>query len=603
MTLTLFSIAALLCSLWVSEVKEDSIPATLASSLPPPPNSPATQEGNQLLLNGRRLEVNWGQWLDPQGRIVTGISDGDLRTQLGGDLQNSNDPTRQPVIWFSNQDLPLVARFNPTGTYRYLDITALAQRENWQVQVRNQTLEIQTPPSQIVALRRSRQPWGERIVLELDRPTPWKITRLTNSRDGKIPREFVLSLDAPLSSTKDSPSAIPGGFIPLKLTTTAKQTALQATLPGTFRPQVSMLSAPPRLVVDLQQDSQGQRNILWSSGVRWREQTLAVGGDRYPLTWLEINPHQAGLQLRPIWNQPDTLVGIQPLPRLAQRWQVAAAINGGFFNRNQQVPLGAIRQSGSWISSPILNRGAIGWNDQGEFTLGRLRLQQTLITASGQSLPINTLDSGFVQKGIARYTRAWGPTYTPRVAKETVITVVNDRVAGQQTASANTPTPILIPPNGYLLVLRDVPLPVFGEGSLQIQMNALPADFNRFPQILGAGPLLLERGQIVLNPDLEQFGNGLDAQQAPRSGIGRTSTGQILLVTTHNRIGGAGPTLAEWAAILKTLGAVDALNLDGGSSTALYLGGQLLDRHPVTSARVQNAIGLFLRPVEAPPLR
>jgi len=44
------------------------------------------------------------------------------------------------------------------------------------------------------------------------------------------------------------------------------------------------------------------------------------------------------------------------------------------------------------------------------------------------------------------------------------------------------------------------------------------------------------------------------------------------------------------------MGAVEALNLDGGSSTSLYLGGSLLDRPPSTAARVHNAIGIFIQP-------
>jgi exopolysaccharide biosynthesis protein len=42
------------------------------------------------------------------------------------------------------------------------------------------------------------------------------------------------------------------------------------------------------------------------------------------------------------------------------------------------------------------------------------------------------------------------------------------------------------------------------------------------------------------------------------------------------------------------LGSTDALNLDGGSSASLYLGGRLINRSPATAARVNNGIGLFL---------
>ena len=59
------------------------------------------------------------------------------------------------------------------------------------------------------------------------------------------------------------------------------------------------------------------------------------------------------------------LVGTNHLIKSAPLAPVAAAINGGYFNRNNRMPLGAIKRDGKWLSSPILNRGAIGWNDRG----------------------------------------------------------------------------------------------------------------------------------------------------------------------------------------------------------------------------------------------
>ena len=54
--------------------------------------------------------------------------------------------------------------------------------------------------------------------------------------------------------------------------------------------------------------------------------------------------------------------------------------------------------------------------------------------------------------------------------------------------------------------------------------------------------------------------------------------------------------MTEIARIMQQLGCVDALNLDGGSSTSLYLGGQLLNRSPLTAARIHNGIGVFVEP-------
>jgi Phosphodiester glycosidase len=571
-------------------------PVGAPASVPVPAVAPNPQlmQGSQLTLNGRNYAVGWGQWQGSNGQILTGISDVGLMARFGLNLANSNNPNQQPIDWFSDQQLPLPARLGSKGIYRYLEINALAQKFNWQMQAQGNVLQITTPAARITGLRLGRQDWGDRLVIDLDRPTPWQISRLTNSRDAIAPRELALTLEANIDrKLAVSLRALPGGGMRgLGIELTPRQTIIKSKLAGHLRPEVSMLSNPPRLIVDIRPQVTQNRDILWAPGLRWREQTVSLGSRQYPVTWLEINPRQPGLKLEPIWGETNSLVGIQPLATIAQHWQAAAAINGGFFNRDLKLPLGAIRQNGAWVSSPILNRGAIGWNDAGEFKVGRLMLQQTLIAGS-QRLPLVSLDSGFVQKGIARYTPNWGSTYTARIKAETVITVVNNQVVGQQTAVANTA--IAIPNNGYLLVLRETALPVSPGTSLQIEMGTTPADFERFPNILGAGPLLLEQGRVVLNAAAEQFGKGLDAQAAPRSGIGQRADGMVLIVTTHNRMGGPGPTLPEWAQIMQRLGVVDGINLDGGSSTALYLGGRLIDRHSVTTTRVQNGIGIFLQ--------
>jgi len=68
-----------------------------------------------------------------------------------------------------------------------------------------------------------------------------------------------------------------------------------------------------------------------------------------------------------------------------------------------------------------------------------------------------------------------------------------------------------------------------------------------------------------------------------------------LIATVHNRVGGVGAKLTEMALLMQQLGATDALNLDGGSSTNLVLGGQLLNRIPDTAAPVHNGLGVFRR--------
>jgi len=339
-----------------------------------------------------------------------------------------------------------------------------------------------------------------------------------------------------------------------------------------------------------------QRDIAWAPGLRWRQQFVNLDQERLDVVWLEVSPRM-GIKLKPIWTNPDTLVGTAPLIQTAQRYLAVAAINGGFFNRNNQLPLGAIRRDSQWLSSPILNRGAIAWNDAGQFYIGRLTLLETLIGTNNVQLPISTLNSGYVHNGIGRYTPVWGATYTELSDNEIILVVQKNQVTNQLPGGKAGQTTVPIPQDGYLLTLRGnaasaskLPIGSF----VRITSSTSPPDFDRYPHIVGAGPLLLQNRQIVPDAKAEHFSNAFIAQKAIRSGICTTARGTLIIAAVHNRTGDAGPTLAEHAQVAQLLGCVNALNLDGGSSTSLYLGGQLLDRSPSTAARVHNGIGIFL---------
>ena len=299
------------------------------------------------------------------------------------------------------------------------------------------------------------------------------------------------------------------------------------------------------------------------------------------------------------------------------------------------MPLGAIKRDGKWLSSPILNRGAIGWNDNGQIQIARLQMKEMIDTSTGIKLPTLALNSAYAQVGWSRYTSEWGKNYSPIQANESIVIVQQDKVTqivpGNGAGSINIP----IPGNGYLLVLRGQP-ELFGSikisqvapgqtaininggtpaneylpelkgqpalsslpigTTLTLQRQLTPPEFDNYPQIMAAGPWLVQSQQVVLDAKTENFGAAFSKEAAVRSAIARLPSGNIILVAVHGRAGGKGPTLAEMAQLLQQMGTVDALNLDGGSSTSLYLGGQLVDRASATAARVHNAIGISIEP-------
>jgi exopolysaccharide biosynthesis protein len=116
---------------------------------------------------------------------------------------------------------------------------------------------------------------------------------------------------------------------------------------------------------------------------------------------------------------------------------------------------------------------------------------------------------------------------------------------------------------------------------------------------MGGGPLLLQDGRVVLDGPLEGFSPAFLSQGAPRTVIG--SDGSRLWLITLQGVGDAGPTLAETALLLRDLGLRDALNLDGGSSTGLVMGGAHTVKGRGVAGSVHNGLGLVIEAGAAGP--
>jgi Phosphodiester glycosidase len=112
-----------------------------------------------------------------------------------------------------------------------------------------------------------------------------------------------------------------------------------------------------------------------------------------------------------------------------------------------------------------------------------------------------------------------------------------------------------------------------------------PLRLNPGTTVTSAGPLLLRNGRSaidavaegVLDPrDLNDY--TFSAYRHARTMIGVDRQGRILLATVDGIPGvSEGMTLTEEAALMRSLGAVDAMNLDGGGSTQFASFGQVLD--------------------------
>lgn len=96
------------------------------------------------------------------------------------------------------------------------------------------------------------------------------------------------------------------------------------------------------------------------------------------------------------------------------------------------------------------------------------------------------------------------------------------------------------------------------------------ADRNPGRDVLVSGPMLMENGAMS---DIPARDKSFSTTHHPRTGIAVRADGKVLLVTADGRRPGVaeGMSLDSFAHLFKCLGAVDALNLDGGGSTTAWV--------------------------------
>ena len=538
--------------------------------------------GSQLVINGQRQTARW-LWQGPgnQQPQELWIPLEVLQGQLGVTSRSRPDGGLE-LEWFGQ---PLT--IDPGGQ-RSLDdevavnVAGLLAAVGVGVRRQGSELHLQLPMATLLQVRSANQGNQRRVVLDLN------AAAFVRASSG--------DLELGLSSTAEQRQQLAA----LGLASNPIGDPLQLRAAAGKPNRVFTLGDPPRVVIDLPLSTGGpagngtlsgpsptmdpRLKALLGQGIQWDR--MVRQGVR--INAVRIDPRTAPVSLRPL-TRPRGGDGLSSVQQLADTQGALVAINGGYFNRVKRLPLGAIKSQGQWLSGPILNRGVAAWSPGSLPRFGRLSLEEWVIGPDGDRLPVLTVNSGYVQRGISRYGAEWGPSYRALSGGETGL-LVSGGVVRQTLQSADLEAGVPLRPGDLLLVGRGgVPLP-WSEGSRLRLTSRASNDLGLAPFVIGGGPLLLQDGVIVLNGAAETFSSGFLTQGAPRTVIG--SDGNQVWLITMEGTNDSGPTLLEAAQLLQQLGLRDALNLDGGSSTGLVMGGTMPVKGRGVVGAVHNGLGL-----------
>ena len=124
---------------------------------------------------------------------------------------------------------------------------------------------------------------------------------------------------------------------------------------------------------------------------------------------------------------------------------------------------------------------------------------------------------------------------------------------------------------------------LFGAEKVEIQISTNPK-WQNVKHIISGGPYLVKNNEIFIDMTAEKL-QAIGGRN-PRTAIGYTKDNDLILIAADGREGSSiGLTLYELASLMKSLGCTNAINLDGGGSTVMYVNGRIVN-HPAQTGGI-----------------
>lgn len=324
-----------------------------------------------------------------------------------------------------------------------------------------------------------------------------------------------------------------------------------------------------------------------------------------PPTWVRVVriplPMPQGLKLAPVLGGVSSF-GRQPLTQIAQLVQqnsgyVTAGINGDYFTTSllppySGDPLGLHIQNGELISLPWGNRSALVGLVDGRVVISSFKSSARLRLPEGTETSIDGLNQNLPPNGFCLFTPAFGlTTQTPPGTIEVIATA-------NLPLRPNTPLTLIVRQvneAGSSPIPRDgVVLAATGRAAalakslrcgdrLEVLITLIPLDAEFEPKAMlwaiGGGPRLLRDGKISIECEREGFSPSFRQTKHPRTAVGLRDDALIWVVVDGRQPGySEGMSLDELAEFLSNAGCKDALNLDGGGSSTLFVRGEVVNQ-------------------------
>ena len=342
------------------------------------------------------------------------------------------------------------------------------------------------------------------------------------------------------------------------------------------------LGNPSRIVIDAQRLFEEQ-STDYSGGLALTKIRRGTGHGPVQMWAVRFDPRD-GWRVRV--EPGGSVLEREKTSRMATRKSAVVAVNGGFFAYDGAA-VGTVLVDGKWRRLPWNGRTTVGFDKNGRATIAAMKTDARAVFGDGTSVIIRDLN-GWPDGGrVTALTRDFAAFY--KLSPGEMALVIENGVVTSKPGGGG----VNVPGNGFVLVASKgarAPLERVARGT-RARLSIAPIGWPAVTTALGGGPRLVKDGQIYVTS--EGFRSDVLSGTGPRTAFGVDKEGRYIILVADGRQGyySTGLTLQELAATMQKLGAVDALNFDGGGSTSLAVKGKIINRpSDGIERRVANAL-------------
>lgn len=320
-------------------------------------------------------------------------------------------------------------------------------------------------------------------------------------------------------------------------------------------------------------------------GVKHIKMTKYYQGKPVKINIIEVNPKiNPEITLKPELAS-ESLNKKSTITTIAKKNDSIVAINGTFFKPTTGVPLGTLMIDKKLYTGPIYNRVAMGIFDD-RYEMARVQLKANIKSNKALITVDNINQPRMLSTYVIAYTKEWGNIAPPSPKYGIQIAVKDGKIIQQSTSQ------LRIPQDGFVVVGPQSKLnELINTTNINLDVSTIP-DWENVNHIISGGPFLVKNGDVYV--DISEQKLAAIGGRNPRSAIGYTADNNLIIVAVDGREeSSVGLTLTELAYLMKSIGCINALNLDGGGSTVMYVKGNIVNQPQVKGGiALSNALTL-----------